>query len=550
VSLSVRNLSRPLLLAALLLAARAWLDTGPQRLTRALVAASRVLLGSVLSAAVLGWVTFLSTTCGGADSYGYVSAADRLLSGSLVQVEPLAHILPFPDAITAATPLGYTPSPRVADASVPIYPLGLPALMAAATMVAEASGPFAVAPLSGLLLLVGVYLVAFYASRDRLLALTAAALTSMHPVVFTYSIQPMSDVPAAAFFLLAVAGLLRQPDKPLLAGIAAAMCLLVRPALTPALVALLVIPIITERRIAYRRALWYAMPVGCGVAIQGGLQWYLYGHPLANGYADMGTLFSIDRVGTNARSHLYWAWRSLGPVFLGSAVVGLVMLPAAARATVIVVTAAVTAPYLAYRTFDHWETLRFLLPALVLLTVPAAAGLLSVARLVAGPAGGALISAAVVLFLAYSWTGWLRTSNVFTMPDHETRYRLAGELVRQTTPSNAVVLAQLHSGSIRYYSRRSSVNWERIPAGALPATLAAMHRSGSAVYLLIDGEEEHLEFEQRHGSVATWLPVGQRRTVQLLEAPATGVSAERYRPSKRWPESVGVVGAAVIIDFN
>jgi hypothetical protein len=165
----------------------------------------------------------------------------------------------------------------------------------------------------------------------------------------------------------------------------------------------------------------------------------------------------------------------------------------------------------------------------VILTIPAAAGLLGMTRRVAGTSGGALLTAVVVLALARSWGTWLDANNVFTMPDHETRYRAAGELVAQNTPSNAVILAQLHSGSIRYYSNRTSVNWDRIPVDGMAATVAALNNAGYAVYLLIDSDEERTLFERKHGATAHWLPVGQRRNVQLLEARRTG-------PDARFPQ--------------
>ena len=80
-------------------------------------------------------------TCGGADSYGYVSASERLLAGAVVQNEPLAEILPA-NGIRAATPLGYVPSGRIPNTSVPLIPLGLPAMMAIATTLFGRSGAF------------------------------------------------------------------------------------------------------------------------------------------------------------------------------------------------------------------------------------------------------------------------------------------------------------------------------------------------------------------------------------------------------------------------
>lgn len=517
-SLSVRTLSRPLVAAAVLFALRLLIERAPGQMARTTGAVARVVAGAVLSAGVIGWAAFLSMTCGGADSYGYVSAADRLLDGALVQHEPLARVMPFADGINAATPLGYTPSRQVADASVPVYPLGLPALMALARVAAGVDGPFFVAPVMGLVLIGAVYTLAASITGDRMLALIAAALAAVHPVVFTYSIQPMSDVPAAACFLVAVAALARRSPWPVLAGVAAAVCLAIRPALAPALAALVVVPSLVRRRADTRAALMYGVPLAAGVAVQLSTQWYLYGHPLANGYAAMGTLFSVERLGANARSHGYWAWRAIGPVFLGAMAIGLAVSAPIVRRLAAVIVTTVAMPYLVYRTFDHWETLRFLLPALVLLAIPAAAGLLAVSRRVAGEAGGPLLAVVLAGAIAATWASWLRANDVFGMPALETRYRTAGDLVGQTTPPHAVILAALHSGSIRYYAHRASISWDRVPSGAMPATVAALKQAGHPVYLLVDGDEERRQFESLHGATADWLPGGQRRNIQLLEA--------------------------------
>jgi hypothetical protein len=48
--------------------------------------------------------------------------------------------------------------------------------------------------------------------------------------------------------------------------------------------------------------------------------------------------------------------------------------------------------------------------ALVAGTVLAGFGLLQVSRRVAGPAGGALLSSIVALFVVYSWVSWLSSN--------------------------------------------------------------------------------------------------------------------------------------------
>ena len=91
---SVRSLSRPLVVAALTFAVRLWWRRGASFRTAAPSALAQVLSGALIVAGVMGWVSHNSPTVGGADSYGYVSAAERLIAGDLVHDEPLAAILP------------------------------------------------------------------------------------------------------------------------------------------------------------------------------------------------------------------------------------------------------------------------------------------------------------------------------------------------------------------------------------------------------------------------------------------------------------------------
>ena len=187
-------------------------------------------------------------------------------------------------------------------------------------------------------------------------------------------------------------------------------------------------------------------------------------------------------------------------------------------------------PYLFYRPYDHWETLRFVLPVVLLASIAAAAGIVLIARRAFGAAAGRLASVAVAAALAAAWLSWITANNVLTMPVHEARHPLAGELVRQATAPDAVVLALQHSGSLRYYTDRQTINWDRIPAGALDATVKALQARGHHVYVMIDSDEERAVFDARHGPVlasGAWLPGGQRRSLQLFEAVAPGGSSGR-----------------------
>jgi hypothetical protein len=188
--------------------------------------------------AVLGvaarWGSFVA---GGSDSYCYVHQAERWAAaltgtGPLQVPEALALEAPWPDAPLTFAPVGHLPSPTVAGAAVPICPPGLPLAMAPFVAVGGTRAAFAVVPLFGVLLVLAVHAVgARFGAR---IGLASAVLAAASPVFLYQLVQPMSDVPAAALWMLAVA--LATGTKPRHAawsGAATSAAILVRPNLVP-----------------------------------------------------------------------------------------------------------------------------------------------------------------------------------------------------------------------------------------------------------------------------------------------------------------------------
>src|SRR4030095_7569860 len=113
-------------------------------------------LAALILSSVGYWLVFLTTICGGSDSYGYVSASELIRSGRLIDPQPIAAWLPVANPLDLATPAGYVPA---ADHSgiAPSYPLGLPVLMAVAHIAFGSIGPYLVPPLCGAILLLVVW---------------------------------------------------------------------------------------------------------------------------------------------------------------------------------------------------------------------------------------------------------------------------------------------------------------------------------------------------------------------------------------------------------
>lgn len=463
---------------------------------------ARIVLLTLTCGSIVTWFRFLLTTIGGADSYGYVSASRVVADGRLIDPAPLADWLTAPNRLAMASPLGWTPA---ADSTgiAPTFPLGTSVLMALFSF-AGADAVFFVAPLMALLTLA----LAYRAARDWFdadVALLSVAILAWNPVFVTYAKQPMSDVPATALVTLAILLALRRGTASALgAGLAAGAAVITRPALLVAAATLPFLSIAGERR--YQRFLWTGFAAAIGVAIQMAIQAKLFGSPFASGYGPASGLFAWSHASANLVIFVKQLWIAFGPIWLMGVVTGLVIAPPELRWRLLVVFGGVTLPYLFYLPFDHWETLRFLLPGVAILSVLVAASFNRLGRTTAvrymWPAVPVML--AVVLFGRSEML--LRTSSQWTIQSLEARYPLAGEWVNVNTPLNSVVMANQHSGSLRWYGNRQTIRWDFIEPAQLAGTVSELQAHGATVYVALEGDEVAM-FDQRFKDVIGQLTV-------------------------------------------
>jgi len=158
------------------------------------------------------------------------------------------------------------------------------------------------------------------------------------------------------------------------------------------------------------------------------------------------------------------------------------------------------ASYIWYLPFDDWTYLRFLLPAYpVIITLSAAALIRAIVR--AGLPEGVGIAVAVVLVCFGLW----QARPAFKIAEFDDRYRTTASFAR-SLPSNAVVLANLHSGSIRYYAGLVTARYEWIGSDEYDAALRWLQQRAYPVYAVLD-ETEADEFRSKYSSIAdvSWL---------------------------------------------
>lgn len=483
---------------------------------------TRIVLLTLIAGSVGSWFRFLLTTAGGADSYGYVSASQLLRSGHLVAPAPIAEWLSAENRLRLASPLGWAPAAG-GNGIVPTYPLGLPIVMAVFSAVAGSQAVYFVAPVLALVTLFLVYRVGCQ-WFDREIALVAVALTAWNPVFLTYAKQPMSDGPAAFWIMLAIALALRaSPASALGAGLAAGAAVMTRPVL---LIAAAMVPVIAVgiprlRAGAIGRAIgsvWVGAAAGlvAMLGIQMFLQNVLYGSPFASGYGSTESLFSVTYLTANLGIYGRQIWFALGALWLAGLALGVQVTPPPLRWRLFAVAGAVVAPYLVYLPFDHWETLRFLLPGLVPLTLIVAAGAMRLARIAPNPWTIAVFI--VVLLAGYTARSeiLLRRSSVWQIQALEARYPLAAEWVNVNTPPGSVVLANQHSGSMRWYSDRQTLRWDLIEPERLVTTVNELAARGAGVYVALEGREVEM-FDQRFAAVIDRLRVDHVGRVRNVE---------------------------------
>jgi len=503
---------------------------------------------ALLAVATIGvairWGSFVA---GGSDSYCYIHQAQRWadvlrnpFSARLQVVEPLALEAPWPDAPLTFAPVGHVPSTTVAGAIAPICPSGLALAMAPLVALAGPRAAFAVVPLFGALLILATYVVGSrFGAR---VGVAAAVLAAASPIFLYQVVQPMSDVPAAALWTLAVAwATSTRRHQAVLAGLATSGAVLMRPNLLPLgfVIGLFLLfrPERTWRgRTAAAGAYAAASAVGCiAVAL---IQWSFFGSPLAWGYGSVDSLFSTANIPVNARSFLEWLMAGHTPA-IALALLAPILLPGALTAMLLAMFFVNAMVYLAYVAFPEWSYLRFLLPTIPLLLVLMVAGVDALAgrafmvrpvrRNYVDAAAARMIVAALTIALAVLFVREAQDRQAFRLHRLEGRFERAGRYVGERLPSNAVVFTAWHSGSVRFYGDRTTIVWDALDEAWLDRAVEYLERRGYEPYFMFEGQEERRFRERFRGSrlgALDWPPAAEIVSQVRLYRPA---DQEAYR---------------------
>jgi len=474
---------------------------GIERNSRRIVFAIAVL--SAFAAAI-----FSTRSAAGADASGYVSEAAMLGSGRLFHVDELSALTMNADPYLTS-PLGWRPAPLEGRQS-PTYPPGLPLLMAVPHAIAGVKGAATLVILSASIAVIGTGALAAQLGGG-VAGLLAALMLAFTPVFVFQSIQPMSDVPVTAAWIVCLCFAIRTDARASVnAGLAAALAILIRPNLAP----LAIVPLVLARN---RTA--FSIPVAIAAMALAYLQWLWYGSPLRSGYGSADELFSLANIAGNVPRYFNWLVATAPILFLS--VFGFWRLRRDPSALALMAFASmVIGAYLIYAVFDDWSYLRFLLPAMAVLAAFTAVELSAwIGRWPPSYRAPILFTLALLVTAHGIWVA--RSLDSFKLADQVRRVSAVADYINVDVLPAAVIVAGEQSGSMRYYTDRPILRWESASPDALAAAIAALEQSRRPVYIVLDAWE-HGPFRAKFGALSLgaldWPPMldaGTSRRTQL-----------------------------------
>ncbi len=433
---------------------------------------------------------------GGSDSSCYALMADAFARGELQPASRFALEAPWPEASRTFAPGGFIPSPVRPGAASPICAPGFAALLAPLRAVGGPDAIFFLSPLAG-----GVVVWLTFVLGRRLAGaaagVVAALIMAATPVFVFQLVQPMNDVVVTALWT-GVVVLAARPSQSggahsiaLALGAINGLAVLVRPNLAPVAAVVLFWLVSAERGSRWRVSVAFLAAFVPFVALAGALNQWLYGAPLESGYGSTGDLFALAHIRPNFWNHGH-ALLQTQLAFPLVGVAAVLVLPRAQRSIVglvLAITATMVVMYLLYTPFSEWWYLRFLLPALPMMTVLSVATVVAVVRRMWVVALGI---AALVVFMTASPA----MQQALDLARLEKRFRVAGDVVRERLPPNAIFITVWESGSVKYHGGAEAMLWDSLDPSWLDRTVQWWRARGFEPFIVLEQWEEPA-FRQR-----------------------------------------------------
>ena len=477
-------------------------------------------LAALLSVYASILVSHASRAVGGSDSSGCLNEARGLAAGRAVDpVDPLSRLSLQPEDLRLFIPLGYAPGPRPGTMS-PVYPVGLPLhFVAAASLFGWASAPYFVSPLAAVVSLLLISLIARELGLSPIAGLACAVMLAVTPVLVFQGLQPMSDVVATAWALVAVLFGLRSRRASgwgAAAGFAFGVGVLVRPSS-----AVLILPLVFA--VAPNRRAWSFFLLGGApcLAVLFAFNRSAYGGIFKSGYDDSGASsgFSLRNVAPGARHYGYWLSLTMSPLILPCWIAGCLRSALAARDRLLLFTwfGALFLLYVLYFPYDEWWYTRFLLPGIPALLLASAALGERLLALRLARARLARRTAVLIAFVVICAAGIrvIRRERVLEIGRSQAVFPETIRWASARVPSHAFVFAMEFSGAMKAYGWGTPVRWDLIEKKDFPALRRRLESDGGPLYALMLPEEVTAAAE---GNLSgTWKYLGHNGPASLWE---------------------------------
>jgi hypothetical protein len=453
----------------------------------------------------------------GADASGYLSAAALFQSGKFEHAEPLTPMATWRDAATSLAPLGWRSAPAP-GLQVPTYAAGLPILMALPHAAGGTIGASLLVPYSFALAIAAAGTIARRVAGPTASVLAAVWLATS-PIGLVSAMQPMSDMPVTAAWLCCWALIVQDRERAgglrarvWLGGAAAALAVIMRPNLAPLAAVPALYVLVGDPSTLFRQRLRNTLALSLPIVLAGLLiayfQWRWFGSPLRSGYGTAGDIYEPSNLAANTALYTRWLLETHG-LWLLPAPLAVLLSGARTLRWLLAFAAMVVLGYLIYAVFEVWTYLRFLLPALALAAIAVAALVgAGLARLPAALRPPLLV--VVALLLVQSNVSSAQRLGVFRIGERHARASLAGHYLKAMLLPSAVLITGEQSGALRYYTDRSILRWDVMPAETLTAAVGTLSAAGSDLWVVLDDWEEDLfrrKFQALAFGALDWPPV-------------------------------------------
>ena len=376
----------------------------------------------------------------------------------------------------------------------PLYPIGFPLHFAiAGALFGWEKAPYLVSPFAAVLSLILMYAVGRELGLPRWAALGAALLLASCPTLVFQAVQPMSDVTATLWTLVAVLAALkarRNPRWAAAAGFALGISVLVRP-MDALLLLSLAFALPRERRTLVLFVTGGVLPA----ALLLGYNNVCFGNLFESGYSmsGLGRFFALSYFPSHFPNYVRWTSAVLTPfVCLG----WLVMpfdhhLPARDRAFLFAWFAAFLLAYSFYQPADQWWYTRFLLPAM-----PAAIlAFLLIVRDIAHAFGGfarqgvvAAAAAAIALAVALGFQN-AKEWSALDIWQGQASFPRACLWATERLPHGALVISSDLSGALHYYTALQPVRWDQLTGESFQSLRGRTASKGARWFALLRNYE-------------------------------------------------------------